>query len=59
MGFDLGAGVEFPSGPIIPYAEFIYYIGMTNMQGNSTFIDPSASVTNNGFEIKGGLKFKF
>jgi opacity protein-like surface antigen len=55
FGLDLGAGLEFPTQSVTPFIEFVYYLGIANIAD-----DPSgtATATNNGFEIKAGIKFK-
>ena len=54
FGLDLGAGADFPIGPVIPFVELSYYLGLVNVDSDAS--DPSA--TNHGFEIKAGIKFK-
>jgi hypothetical protein len=54
FGLDLGVGADIPVGNIIPFVEFSYYLGIANV--DATAGDPS--LTNHGFEIKAGIKFK-
>lgn len=55
FGLDLGVGLEFPTQSVTPFIEFVYYLGIANIAD-----DPSgtSTATNNGFEIKAGIKFK-
>jgi opacity protein-like surface antigen len=55
IGLDLGAGVEFSMPQITPFVEFVYYMGLTNFPKD---VPSGYSAKNNGFELKGGLKFK-
>ncbi len=54
-GLDLGAGVEFSLANPVPFVEFVYNTGLSNLAKNAT---GDYSVKNNGMEIKAGLKFK-
>jgi hypothetical protein len=54
FGLDLGVGADIPVGNIVPFVEFSYYLGIANV--DATAGDPS--LTNHGFEIKAGIKFK-
>ena len=31
FGLDLGAGADFPIGPVIPFVELSYYLGLVNV----------------------------
>ena len=53
FGIDFGAGVEFSLPKITPFIEFVYYMGMLDIEKEPNVIDKSS-----GIEIKAGLKFK-
>jgi opacity protein-like surface antigen len=53
FGIDLGAGVEFSLPKITPFIEFVYYMGMVDIEK-----DPDVTDKSSGFEIRAGLKFK-
>jgi hypothetical protein len=54
-GIDGGAGLEFNLPSATPYIEFVYYIGIPNIEKN-----PIGDITkkNTGMEVKAGVKFK-
>ena len=56
FGLDLGAGLEFDLPVIIPYLEFVYDFGLTNIVKNS----PSdASLKTSGSELRAGIRFNY
>jgi len=56
FGLDLGAGIEFPLPVVIPFVEYVYDLGLSNILRN-TVGDESQKTS--GSEIKAGLRFKF
>jgi hypothetical protein len=54
MGLDLGAGVEVPLGKIIPFVEFIYNLGLTNVNGQEN----EEATKSTGIQLKAGVKLK-
>jgi hypothetical protein len=55
FGLDFGAGLDFDLPGIVPYIEFVYDLGVSNLAKNA----PSdASMTTSGSEIKAGIRFK-
>lgn len=56
FGLDLGAGIEFSLPVVIPFVEYVYDLGLSNILKN-TVGDESQKTS--GSEIKAGLKFKF
>jgi hypothetical protein len=55
MGLDFGAGVEFSMPKITPFVEFVYYVGLLDLQKNPA---QDVTVKSNGWEIKAGMRFK-
>jgi opacity protein-like surface antigen len=55
FGIDLGAGVEFSVSSAVPFAEFVYNLGLSNIYKNAP---ADFSLKTNGMEIKVGLRFK-
>jgi opacity protein-like surface antigen len=56
FGLDLGAGIEFSLPGVIPFVEYVYDFGLSNIVKN-TVGDESQKTS--GSEIKAGLRFKF
>jgi hypothetical protein len=56
FGVDVGAGIEFSLPVVIPFIEYVYDLGLSNILKN-TIGDESQKTS--GFEIKAGLRFKF
>ncbi len=52
-GINLGGGIEFSAGPIVPFAEASYLFGLANV---SDVADVTAH--NKGLEIKAGVRFQ-
>jgi hypothetical protein len=59
IGFDFGTGLEINLHKIIPFVEYIYYYGLSNI-GNASDIGTGNNGFNfnKGMEIKCGLKFE-
>jgi opacity protein-like surface antigen len=55
FGLDFGAGFEFNLAKLVPYVEYVYYVGLTNIWKDSP---EGVSGKNHGSEIKAGLKYK-
>jgi opacity protein-like surface antigen len=55
FGFDFGGGLEFDLPFIVPYIEYVYDLGMSNIIKNLT---SNESFKLNGSEIKAGIRFK-
>jgi hypothetical protein len=55
IGLDFGAGFEMNLPKIVPYIEYVYYVGLANIWKNAPY---GASGKNHGSEIKAGLKYK-
>jgi opacity protein-like surface antigen len=55
MGLDFGVGVDFALPALTPFVEFVYYVGLMDLPKD---LPSGVSVKSNGWEIKGGLKFK-
>jgi hypothetical protein len=53
FGIDFGGGVELSLPKITPFIEFVYYMGMLDIEKKPYVTDKSS-----GIEIKAGLKFK-
>lgn len=58
FGVDIGAGVEFNVGTMIPFFEMDYLFGLTNTDANPDDAINSISEYNNGLEIRAGIRFK-
>jgi len=56
FALDFGAGCEFQLPVIVPFIEYVYNLGMTNLNKNPV---GDASQKTSGSEIKAGLRFKF
>jgi hypothetical protein len=56
FGIDIGAGMEFDLNGVIPFVELGYTLGIANIAKNDTGED--FSITNKGFAIQTGIKFK-
>ncbi|MBN2035203.1 MAG: PorT family protein, partial [Chitinispirillaceae bacterium] len=54
MGLDLGAGVEVPLGLIVPFVEFNYNLGLTNINAHEN----ERATRIRGIQLKAGVKFK-
>jgi hypothetical protein len=55
FGFDLGAGMEFPTGGVTPFLEAVYYLGVTNIVSQTDL--SGYFLSNRGLELRAGLKF--
>jgi len=56
FGLDLGAGLEFDLPVIIPYLEFVYDFGLTNIEKN---LPSDASLKTSGSELRAGIRFNY
>jgi hypothetical protein len=54
MGLDLGAGVEVPLGLIVPFVEFNYNLGLTNINAHAN----EKETKMRGIQLKAGVKLK-
>lgn len=55
FGLDFGAGLDFDLPGIVPYIEFVYDLGVSNLSKDA----PSdASIKTSGSELKAGIRFK-
>jgi opacity protein-like surface antigen len=54
-GLEGGAGLEFNLTSSTPYIEFLYYIGIPNIEKNPI---GDNTIKNTGMEVKAGVKFK-
>ena len=57
LGFELGGGMEFPTNTVTPFFDVVYYWGFTNVWAGDLAVD-GVTITNQGLEVKGGLKFR-
>jgi opacity protein-like surface antigen len=55
FGLDFGAGCELNLSKIVPYIEYVYYVGLANTWKD---VPDGVSAKNHGSEIKAGLKYK-
>lgn len=55
FGLDFGAGIELGLPKIVPFVEFVYDLGLSNIDKNAA---ADNSLTNKGMELKAGLRFK-
>jgi opacity protein-like surface antigen len=56
FGIDFGAGLEFDLPVLIPYLEFVYDLGLTNIAKN---IPSDASIKTSGSELRVGIRFNY
>lgn len=56
FGLDFGAGCEFNLAKIVPFIEYVYYVGLANTWKD---VPEGVSAKNHGSEIKAGLKYKW
>ena len=56
FGFDFGAGLEFDLPVIIPYLEFVYDLGLTNIAKD---IPSDSSIKTSGSELRVGIRFNY
>ena len=55
FAIDLGGGIEFDLPVVIPYLEYVYDLGVSNLLTNHT---DDQSLKTSGSEIKAGIRFK-
>jgi opacity protein-like surface antigen len=55
FGLDFGAGVELSLVKVVPFVEFVYDLGLSNIDKNAT---GDASTKTSGMELRAGLRFK-
>lgn len=55
FGIDLGAGLEFSIASVVPFIEFVYDFGLSNIEKDAT---GNNSWKTSGMELRAGLRFK-
>ena len=55
FGLDFGAGIELGLPKIVPFVEFVYDLGLSNIDKNA---GADNSLTNKGMELKAGVRIK-